>query len=385
MLRIFWSILILFAFASAAAAQPNPPGDLVYGGSVSGTITDSQYFGLWRFDGLAGDPITISMAGAGGLAPQIGLLTMGGDLIASSEEGTPDGAVSLSFTLEADGLYTIVATRAGRENGSTQGSYTLSLMLSAPDAAGQGVREVVFRCREDEAAVAAVIQLGARLVVENTNYRINVYGLDGFQPVVRVTSTRAGTNYCLRGSRNTLGDIVMLPGEQTYLIDENASQATFELEIDEPFELGEITFTIGSAGSAPGRYLAVITGLAIDPAYEIETVLVRVGPLAAAQGEVSVYALGLDAVNSRLDPYVRLLPNETGCDDAGRRGCTDVVSMAGAGLRLADEFSILGDRFDAGVRLRQDDLDVQEVEITSFSGNTSGPYALVLIGTLPPR
>jgi hypothetical protein len=45
----------------------------------------------------------------------------------------------------------------------------------------------------------------------------------------------------------------------------------------------------------------------------------------------------------------------------------------------------LGDRFDAGVRLRQADLEGQDLEIGSFSGSTSGAYALFVIGTLPPR
>ncbi|MCL4249327.1 MAG: hypothetical protein KJ065_14360 [Anaerolineae bacterium] len=384
--RISVLLLALLAVAQGVNAQgaQGIAGDIAYGLSVNGTITDDAMFQLWRFEARAGDNIRAGMQASGGLAPLIGILDSGGDLVAASPDGEVDAGVTVSYTIPADDIYTLVATRVGRDQGTTTGSYVLSLALVNPSAPGPNAREVTFRCGTAEIASALKIVLDSSLVVEGVNYRIDVYGLDGFQTTVHITSDLEITNYCRRGNDHTGGDYVALPGETPVIIDQAMQANTFELEIDQPELLGDVNIVIGSEDAAAGRYLAVVTGLSIDAPGEQDVIQFEVGPL-AAQADVLVYAVAVDAANSRLDPYVRLYPNDTGCDDAGRRGCEDVPSIAGAGLRLADEFSLLGDRFDAGVRLQRDDLERQFVEIGSFSGNTSGEYALVIIGTLPPR
>ncbi|MCA9904999.1 MAG: hypothetical protein KC547_14185 [Anaerolineae bacterium] len=380
---VFVLLLVLLAAVQGVNAQSSA-GDIAYGLSVNGTLTNDVLFQLWRFEAHAGDNLRVGMQASGGLAPLIGILDSGGDLVAASPDGAVDAGVTVTYTIPADGVYTLVATRVGRDQGTTTGSYVLSLALVNPPAPGSNAREVTFRCGTAEIASALKIVLDSSLVVEGVNYRINVYGLDGFQTTVHITSDLEITNYCRRGNDHTGGDYIVLPGETPVIIDEALQANTFELDIEQPEVLGDVNIVIGSEDAAAGRYLAVITGLSIDAPGEQDFVQFEVGPL-AAQADVLVYAVAVDAANSRLDPYVRLYPNDTGCDDAGRRGCEDVPSIAGAGLRLADEFSLMGDRFDAGVRLRRDDLERQLVEIGSFSGNTSGEYALVIIGTLPPR
>jgi len=385
--RIAIILVALFAGLNGVKAQPTTgiAGDIAFGMSVNGTVTQDDMFQLWRFDALSGNEIQVSMQGTGGLAPLLGLLNPGGDLVAVSDDGAPDTTVSLAYTIPEDGPYMIVATRVGRDQGTTTGSYALGLALAnAPVPANTNAHEVTFRCNAAEVATALKITLDSSLVVEGVNYRINVYGLDGFQTTVRVTSDEEVTNLCRRGNTHTLGDYIVWPGESPVIVDRALEENTFELEIDQPAQLGDLFLALGSEDAAPGRYLAVVTGLSIEAPGQHDVIELEVGPL-AAQGDVIAYAVAVDAANSRLDPYVRLLPNEDGCDDAGRRGCEDVPSMVDAGLRLADEFSLLGDRFDAGVRLRQDDLDPQLIEIGSFSGNTSGEYALIIIGNLPPR
>ncbi|MCC6616017.1 MAG: hypothetical protein IT320_21285 [Anaerolineae bacterium] len=385
--RIAILVVALIAGINSALAQPtnNIAGDITFGLSVNGTVSEDNMFQLWRFEAQAGNEIQIAMRATDGLAPLIGILDGGGNLVAASQDGEIDAAITLNYTIPADGEYMIVATRVGRDQGTTTGSYALSLGLTnAPAPTNANVREVTFRCEAAEIASALKITLDSSLVVEGINYRINVYGLDGFQTTVRVRSDLEVTNLCRRGSDDTHGDYVAVPGETPVIIDEALEQNSFELEIEDPRILGDIFLLIGSQDAAPGRYMAVITGLSIEAPGQHDMVQLEVGPL-AAQGEVLVYAVAVDAANSRLDPYVRLYPNEDGCDDAGRRGCDDVPSMADAGLRMADEFSLLGDRFDAGVRLRQGDLEPQLVEIGSFSGNTSGDYALIIVGSLPPR
>lgn len=380
-------LLCALALPAAAQVDTTAPTPIAYGESVQGQLNADNFFALWTFDAQADDQIVIRMAAADGLQPQIGLLDPSANLVASTPDAEADTAITLEASIPADGSYTIVATRVGRDQGSSAGSYTLSLALAGADAppATTGVQEVTFRCGADEIATAATLELGGALASEGAPYRLNVYGLEGFQTYVRITSPVGDLNYCTRGSGETESDIVLLPDEAPRIFDADMLANTFELELEDPSLLGTLTITIGSLDAAPGRYVAVLTGLFIDAPGQHDLLSAFVGPLAAAEGEVLVYALALDVVNSRLDPALRLLPSEVGCDDAGRRGCEDIPSFVGAGLRLADEFSILGDRFDAGVRLRQGDLEEQIVENGSFAGNTSGAYALVVVGSLPAR
>jgi hypothetical protein len=388
MLRIVLMAVILLVMALPAAAQQDnlAVGALTYGDSVTGTLTQTAFFELWTFSAQAGDAVRVGMIGSGGLAPLVGLLDPNRSLIANSPEGEPNTTVSLEAVVPDDGTYTLVATRAGRDMGTSAGEYVLSLALQGGQSAPRAdVQAVTFRCQTAEIAAAAVVELSAGLASEGVPYRLNVYGLDGFQPYVRITSPVGDLDYCRRGSDQTGGDVVLLPGEEARVFEGETLVNTFELFLETPNTLDRLRITIGSQDSAPGRYMAVLSGLSIDQPGQTDVVTAYVGPLAAAAGEVLIYAVGLDAANSRLDPYVRLLPDLTGCDDAGRRGCEQIPSVRGAGLRLAGEYSILGDRFDAGVRLRQADLEGQDLEIGSFSGSTSGAYALFVIGTLPPR
>lgn len=384
MLRCLLALSILLVLALPAAAQQEtlPGNTIFYGQTMSGTITNEQFFELWTFDGVSDDAIEVRMTASGGLLPLIGLLDPGGTLVMRSDDGTLDGTVTLTYIIPADGTYTIVATRVGRDQGTTTGQYTVALNWTNPPAENSS-REVTFRCQEYEIGVALVLELGSDMVTEGVAQRIIVYGLDGFQTMVRVTSEEMNPNYCLRGNPDLIGDVVTLPGEAPVEITEAMIADLFELIITEPQTMGTITYTIGSVDSAPGRYMIVLSGLAIDAAGEVETLAARVGPLAAAMGDVRVYMIADDNSNSRLDPYLRLLPDAQGCDDAGRRGCDSVPSLAGAGLRMVDGVEFMGDRFSAGVRLRQNELEAQFIELGSFSGNTSGTYALVIIGTFP--
>lgn len=386
MLRWLLALSIMFVLVLPAAAQQEtlPGNTIFYGQTMSGTLTSEQFFDLWRFEGVTDDAIEVRMTASGGLLPLVGLLDPSGTLVMRSEDGTLDGTVVLTYTIPADGTYTIVATRVGREQGTTTGQYTVSLNWTNPPAQDTS-REVTFRCQEYEVGVALVLQLGSDVVTEGSAQRITVYGLDGFQTMVRVTSDEMNPNYCLRGNPDLIGDVVTLPGEAPVEITEAMGFDLFELIIVDPLPMGTITYTIGSVDSAPGRYMIVLSGLSIDAPGEVEQIAARVGPLAAAAGDVRVYMIADDNRNSRLDPYMRLLPDGQGCDDAGRRGCEDVPSLAGAGLQMVDGVEFMGDRFSAGVRLRQNELEAQYIELGSFSGNTSGQYALVIIGTFPQR
>jgi hypothetical protein len=212
--------------------------------------------------------------------------------------------------------------------------------------------------------------------------RLNIYGLDGFQTLVRLRGEDLDFNLCGRGNVDNPGDILYLPDQEPLLIDETLMLNQYDLTLSDPAINGTLTLTLGSIGGAPGRYVIVLQGFAIDTADGEDTVVAEVGARAASSPAYA-YVIADDSQNSRLDPYMEG-DDDVGCDDAGRRGCEGVPSFNGAGIRIVDDLTLLGDRFDAGLLLRSDDLDPQPLEIRSFAGNTFGAYALFFTGLLPP-
>lgn len=377
-------ILCLFAILALFIVSPVfAQGEIAYGQMISGVIDDNAFFNAWTFYANADDDIEAIMTASGGLQPLLGLLDPAGDLVARSPEGTSDGSVRLNYTIPREGTFTLVATRVGNEEGTSSGGYSLSLRLAARAGVPIDAREVSFRCGEFEAVTALKLELYPELATPGVPYRFSIYSLDGFQTLVRLRGTELDFNLCQRGNIDSPGDILYLPDEEPLLIEESMLANQFDLSLQDPQINGTLTLTLGSVGGAPGRYLVVIQGLAIDEVMTRDTVIIEVGARAQA-APILAYAVADDNRNSRLDPYLQLVGEPGGCDDAGRRGCEDVPTFAGSGIRIVDELTLLGDRFDAGLRLRTETTDRQELEIGSFSGNTFGAYALFFMGELPP-
>ncbi len=102
-----------------------------YGDTVSGTINQANKFVLYTFEGEAGDQVRIGMqATAGTLDTTLFLLSPDGAQLAMNDDAvvneTTDSLID-TFTLPADGTYTIVATHYGLLYGGTSGTYNLSL------------------------------------------------------------------------------------------------------------------------------------------------------------------------------------------------------------------------------------------------------------------
>jgi len=101
------------------------------GESASGVIDADNVYGTYSFTGKTGDIVTVRMdATSGNLDPFLFLLDPNGNTIAYNDDAlsaVTKGAEIANHTLVSDGVYTIVATRYGREYGGTEGAYTLTL------------------------------------------------------------------------------------------------------------------------------------------------------------------------------------------------------------------------------------------------------------------
>ena len=101
--------------------------DIAYGESQRGNIDANVPAVTYRFSGSAGDVVTITMSRAGGdLNSYLYLLDGQGQLLfEDNDSGGDNGDARITFTLPADGVYLIVATRLGQAQGTTSGSYLL--------------------------------------------------------------------------------------------------------------------------------------------------------------------------------------------------------------------------------------------------------------------
>ncbi len=374
-------------------AQATPPASgssdditrasISYGAVVTDTITDRSPFDWWTFRGNTGEVIRIRMVGADGLAPLIGVITLSGDLIARSDarpdetlqDAGVDSLTELQFTVPENGEFTIVATRVGNFEGTTTGSYTLSVtletVLTAPD-----LQDVTFRCDAYEVTTAATLEIGGE--GDDGEYRLSVYGLDGFQPYLRIeTPVNGGTTRCSSDGDATIGDQFTLPGENPVTVVEG-SPYTLRHILAGMQEVGQLTLTLGSRDGQPGRYLLVIEGYTIDPAGDMDQIKVRLGPLATAS-TMQVYMLGKG--DGRIDPQVRMLMYDEAsnpildvtCDDAGLRTCAEVLPASEYSVALKlDGTQLTGDRLDAGVQFAPGSTERVYIQFLSRTETTRG-------------
>jgi hypothetical protein len=381
LILICWMLLIASAAAtqSVAAQTAAAPQPITYGQTVNGAISDKSFFDAWQISASAHDRIYVRMIGAGGLRPLIGLLDSGGTLVMRSANGAANDSIDLSFDVPADGKYTIVATRVDNQYGTTTGSYTLGVDNANPPPTRNPVyQDVTFPCASSDATASASIRF-SREASDNGAYSLRVYGLDGFQPVIRAQS--GDSDVCITDPADALGDVVTLPGERPLTIAQAdlSHTAQYILTSQNTPDPSSITITIGSTGDQAGRYLAVLGGFTIEPSTDMDSMEVRLAPRPAQGSDpLSFYMVG---VNNRLDPTV--LADTGRCDDAGRRGCENLPSFDKAGVIFNNGgIHVTGDRFDAGVLIS--DTLPHQLQLVSFSGTTDGEYAIFLIGTLPP-
>jgi hypothetical protein len=296
--------------------------------------------------------------------------------------------VTLEYTAPVDGEYRIVATRVGNENGTTTGDYELLVRrANAVMERENPYQEVAFRCQDYEVTNAAVLEF-ADDPDHLDFYRISVYGMDGFVPVIRVYLDALDLTDCAQDFQAMDGDSYTLPGQDTVTVTGDLLNFAAQLTVRGAKDAGSVSLTVGSKNGASGRFLVVVEGFTISPSRDTDYIRVGQGPLAALS-PLLVYMIG--GKNERLDPSMRLMssdPENNGiiCDDAGRRGCDDVPPINDLRIHISvQDVEIAGDRFDAGVLLPRGATELREIELSSFSGNTEGKYVLVLMGELPPR
>lgn len=380
--------ITLLTVLPAAAQDDLPLSEIIgYDDMVSDTLTERAFWDWWHLQAEAGDVLVIDMQAGEALEPLVGILNPEGTLLARSADGAPGGLVTLEYTVTETAEYTIVATRVGNENGTSTGPYDLRVRRANEAAARiNPYQQVTFRCRDYEVTNAATITF-AEDPEQAAYYHISIYGLDGFRPVIRVELAAVNLTDCSRDTQGMAGNSYTLPGEDPIVLTDPDTYAdsAAQLLIASAAPVGDVTLTIGSADGAPGRFIAVIDGFMIG---EDDSDFIRIGqgPLASA-APLTLYMIA--DTGTRLDPAILLVDEEDAvliCDDAGRRGCAGVPSPEGLSIYISESNrEISAGPFDAGLVLPPGPPQLREVILSSFRSRTTGPYALVLMGELPPR
>ena len=380
----FLFIVTVCALALPLLAQDNdvPLSEPIeYDQPVSDTLTERAFWDWWQIQAASGDIISAQMQAGDTLEPLLGILGPDGSLLASSEDGTLGGTVTLEYHVQDAGQYTLVATRVGNENGTTTGAYQLLVRQAAPPRPNP-YQEVTFRCHDYEVTNAVTLEIEED-DVPGESAVIAVYGLDGFQPVIRAHFADFKLDDCSSDSSAMGNDSYQLPGEAPVTLTPPVEGGAAELVLGSVGQLGDFTLTLGSMNGATGRYIAVIYGLTIGQA-DRDPVTVGQGPLASS-APLNVYMVG--AQGSRLDPTLTLQNQNAQiplCDDVGQRGCEGVPSPLGLRVLLAGPgLDIQPDRFDAGISLPPGTPQLWHLELGSYSDRTTGTYSIVLLGSLP--
>lgn len=133
------------------AAQEEPSGSSLPAGvdyigvvsagdSVQGSITNDSFMHLYDFEGQAGEEITITMEGSGGLDAYLGLFDPAGEVIAEDDDSLGGVNAVITITLPQSGTYMVAATRSNIDEGVTAGPYTLAIssgeLEAEPEATG---------------------------------------------------------------------------------------------------------------------------------------------------------------------------------------------------------------------------------------------------------
>jgi uncharacterized protein YfaP (DUF2135 family) len=112
----------------AEAAQPITTGE-----TIRGVITSDQYYQLYTFEARAGESISVSMTALNGnLDTLLLVLNRAGQIVADNDDieigiNTNSSISNPPLTIVSDGVYTILATRYGKDVGGTEGVYDLQV------------------------------------------------------------------------------------------------------------------------------------------------------------------------------------------------------------------------------------------------------------------
>jgi uncharacterized protein YfaP (DUF2135 family) len=281
----------------ALPAQPIAAGEV-----VEGVITNSQYFETYQFEGTAGEVVTIDMQAVNGsLDTLLILLNDQGIIIADNddvEEVFDTNSRMDSVRLPADGVYTIFASRYGKDVAGTQGVYMLSLLSSnLTDADGNVVNTELTSLNLPSGAVEITLRW-------NTNADLQLLVRDPFGVAVYDDNRNVASGGQLVATGNidcTVAEGV--PVYHTYWPDGFLRIGSYEIEVWYQSECGDTTpvyfdlFVVVNGTLILRENVNIVFNQRYVTSFDIES-----------SGNVNTYLGGIIG-NSQTIPYQSELPS----------------------------------------------------------------------------
>ncbi len=384
---------------------------IAYGDSVNGSITDALALQAYCFNGRAGDEITITVSVTSGNLQALVYIfdpTLE-DLHTSNFEDGASRFVSLEYTVPAGGQYLIAVSREGFDEGTTTGSFLLSLNVAGAGSGpglGNPQDALVFNVTcsvggQTTQEVRGGIQFSFINVNPGFSYTVTVFGLDGFDPVLAVEHGE-GIGTCNDDEPAAAGSELAVPGFGYAEANTRTAQVRFQVR-----RQGDpVNITVGAFGGNSGQFVMVLEGLAISPSTELDGFVIRV-PSSVAEEPIAVYMISrynsLDSIltvgqgpglNQAFDDDTGdFMPNAIDyndvfivaeCDDAGSGDCADTPAFpARTGVDIANGSLYLGSSTDAGIVLMPNSSDPLLYVFGSYDGRSAGEYAIMVIGNVP--
>jgi hypothetical protein len=334
-----------------------------YGDKVSGTIDNTGFAVPYYFAAETGDTLQAVMTTANSLDSYLILQNASGDTIAEDDNSAGQSNAQIAMTIPQTGYYTLIATRADFANGTTTGSFTLSLDFPDPLQAQPSISSI-----EGVTLVAGQAQtgsIGAQIggffrfdAQQNTAVDINVNPMAGLDVVTLLTDSNfQEVSKALVGPIRT----VLLPDAGTYFV--------FVLRANGPLGpvIGDYSIMLhGTINPAPTPApVVLISGQSVNGNISRDNYQVRY--FVNAHQDMTLTVSMDAATGSTLDPMVALLDSKNNLlavnDDA-------VIGLKNAAL----SYTISADGQYTVVATR-----AQEA-----AGTTTGAYTLKVEETQAP-
>lgn len=179
-----------FELALTTGTYVDPPSTdeilpIEYDATLTGEITDEAYVRYHRFEGRAGDVISVEMLSESNLLdPLLILLDPNGATLIENDDDPDRNLDSLisGFTLPEDGSYLIAATRFEGISGNTTGEYSLTLTVvnGTETSSTPPVITPIVIGQPTIPEIEGNLVLGQPMTgVMTSNSNLNIYGFDG--------------------------------------------------------------------------------------------------------------------------------------------------------------------------------------------------------------
>ncbi|NJL94141.1 MAG: hypothetical protein HC915_10655 [Anaerolineae bacterium] len=308
---------------------------IAYGETVAGVITNTEYGLGYCFNGTAGEIVDISVVvTSGNLGAYVGLFDPNDELLITNDPDFTEAAPPFisGYSLPDTGEYFIYMTRYSLEEGTSTGSFALTLNLGTGGTSGPAGTFVGTDGVDVTCDTGTNITDGAEIVVVQMrtgfSYTATVLGINGFDPVLAALGEDR-TGLCNDDSADAATYSANLPttgivpaaGTNSQLFFSNSSRNAF----------ADISLVVGGFNGMGGEFLLILEGMAVTSADNAgDPFSVLLTPNIVSSGvPVTVYMIAetnsLDPLMSAIDADYNYLVGDDGqniiCDDAGTNLC----------------------------------------------------------------